>query len=68
MTEGTFKQRRFDRKKPPAIAAPPLVPEIIQDDHGRFRFSFADDARSFETVTFALAVAASEMQRARVSA
>jgi len=41
---------------------------LFEDDHGRYQFSLADGAPSFETVTFALAVAASEMQRARVSA
>jgi hypothetical protein len=44
-------------------APPPPIPEIIQDDQGRWRFSLADDAPSFETVTFASAVAWSVLQQ-----
>jgi hypothetical protein len=35
----------------------------LEDDHGRYRYSLADKAPSFETVPFALAVAAQELLR-----
>jgi len=56
------------RYRGPSPFIPPSPVLLFEDDHGRYQFSLADGAPSFETVTFALAVAASEMQRARVSA
>jgi hypothetical protein len=48
---------------------PEAFPKLIfQNDRGRYQFSLTDDAPSFETATFVLAVAAREMQRARASA
>ena len=47
--------------------APPPAPEIIQDDQGRYRFSLADEAPSFETVTFASAVAAARHRDLRTN-
>jgi len=45
------------------IEAPPL---IFEDDHGRYRFDLADDAPSFETRGFAIAIAQREARRAQV--
>jgi hypothetical protein len=40
----------------------------LQNFSGRDQFSLADDAPSFETATFGLAIPAHEMQRAGASA
>jgi hypothetical protein len=51
------------RHRGPSPFIPPSPALVFEDDHGRYRFSLADDAPSFETATIASAVAAQELAR-----
>ena len=51
------------RYRGPSPFIPPSPLLVFEDDDGRYRYSLADEAPSFETVPFALAVAAQELQR-----
>ena len=58
----TFSDRS-DGAGVPVIEAPPL---IIEDDFGRYQVGLHDDAPSFETRGFAIAIAQREARRAQV--
>jgi hypothetical protein len=68
MNKGTFKRRRFGRKRPadaPFVASPPLA-DIYPTDAGDYAVGI--DGPAFPTMQFATAVADREVQRAKAAA